>query len=753
MMIRRESKRKSRVEAPNGTDASPVPGTGGKIHRRKSRRRMTCPNPREINQALASISLGELNRSCTLEELVEKCLRSFDSEGNLCTSDFTVNMTLTVHSWVVSSAELAHLLLTLYREAAKRKQQERQLRICHFIRYWLTNFPEAFHLDPHLEEAVAEIVEVVRKEGSEEHRRLLDMSSAATHTWNRSLSCQGSPGCGKKRKVSLLFDHLDADELANHLSYLEFKVFCRLSYLDFRNYVLRGAVQGSPALERAIALCNSISQWVQVMILNRPTPQQRAEVFTKFIRVIQKLRQMQNFNTLMAVVGGLCHSAIARLKDTHALLPTEATKVLSEMTELLSSSGNYGSYRRAYANCDGFKIPIVGVHLKDLVMLHEAFPDRVEGGRLNLSKLQSLYEPAWELRMLQQAEPPFQANKDLVHLLTLSLDLYYTDEEIYTLSYAREPRYPKSLPAAPFKPPVVLEWAPRVTPKPDRITIRRHVQEMVETVFKNYDPEQQGYISQEDFETVSTSFPFAFYGVEKERKRTWSREELSDYFMRACAIVSKLGLGYLHDFHEATFKKPTFCDSCNGFLWGVSKQGYRCRDCGMICHKHCRDQVEVECQRRLCSSSSDGTLPRVATPSASHHPSSGSEEEAFLFPPRQELSKSPLATAGSVAGCRRMKHASTQTEERSPAVERRQQEPPARTTGPSKSPRQLLERLKELEEERARLALANQRLQNHNTRLEAENRRLLKEAAGVPSLSCWKAWATACNSHTQPKPN
>ena len=36
--------------------------------------------------------------------------------------------------------------------------------------------------------------------------------------------------------------------------------------------------------------------------------------------------------------------------------------------------------------------------------------------------------------------------------------------------------------------------------------------------------------------------------------------------MRACAIVSKLGLGYLHDFHEATFKKPTFCDSCNGFV-------------------------------------------------------------------------------------------------------------------------------------------------------------------------------------------
>lgn len=27
----------------------------------------------------------------------------------------------------------------------------------------------------------------------------------------------------------------------------------------------------------------------------------------------------------------------------------------------------------------------------------------------------------------------------------LSLDLFYTEDEIYELSYAREPRYPKSL--------------------------------------------------------------------------------------------------------------------------------------------------------------------------------------------------------------------------------------------------------------------------------------------------------------------
>lgn len=40
-----------------------------------------------------------------------------------------------------------------------------------------------------------------------------------------------------------------------------------------------------PVLERSIALCNGISQWVQLMVLSRPTAQLRAEVFTKFIHV------------------------------------------------------------------------------------------------------------------------------------------------------------------------------------------------------------------------------------------------------------------------------------------------------------------------------------------------------------------------------------------------------------------------------------------------------------------------------------
>lgn len=41
----------------------------------------------------------------------------------------------------------------------------------------------------------------------------------------------------------------------------------------------------------------------------------------------QKLRFLQNFNTLMSVVGGLTHSALARLAKTSACIPGETQKV------------------------------------------------------------------------------------------------------------------------------------------------------------------------------------------------------------------------------------------------------------------------------------------------------------------------------------------------------------------------------------------------------------------------------------------
>lgn len=90
------------------------------------------------------------------------------------------------------------------------------------------------------------------------------------------------------------------------------------------------------------------------------------------------------------------------------------------MTEMLSSCRNYDNYRQAYNRCAGFKIPILGVHLKDLISVNEAMSDYVDEDKVNVQKLQALYGHINELIQLQLVPPVLDANKDLVHLLTVT---------------------------------------------------------------------------------------------------------------------------------------------------------------------------------------------------------------------------------------------------------------------------------------------------------------------------------------------
>ncbi|XP_078023048.1 RAS guanyl-releasing protein 4 isoform X2 [Epinephelus lanceolatus] len=606
------------------------------------RRRYTCPSPQDITRALQSPSSAPSASAASLDELIQRCLNCFDSEGKLSSprGSQLVHMTLMMHSWVVPSQMFAQKLLTLYKDCPSDKRGVRRTQICHLIRQWISQFPAVFEADPLLEQTMGDLWELVRSDGEETHSQLID-TSCFPHV---NIFQAPSPSV-KKRKVSLIFDHMEPDEMAEHLSYLEFKNFCNVSFLDYRSYVVRGSVRDNPALERSVMMCNGVSQWVQLMILSRHTAQQRAQVFTKFIHVAQKLRALQNFNTLMAVTGGLCHSSISRLKDTSNLLPPDITKALSEMTELLSSRSNYINYRRVYNECSGFKVPILGVHLKDLISLNEALPDYIDDDKINLSKLQHLYSNINDLLAIHTCTPPFEANKDLLHLLTIYTTLRMRYMNFHTPRNRRTPRSSPSClitasigpqPVAPVKPPAVAEWGSGVTPRLDPDTISKHVKQMVDSIMKNYDQNQDGYISLEDFEKIAANFPFSFCTHETDREGQISREEITSYFMRGMSICAKLGFNFnAHNFHETTYKRPTFCETCGGFLWGVIKQGYHCKDCGINCHRHCRDLVGMECLKK--HKNTTGSCPCTPAPDSKTKGNSwSSEEETFVFPQGEE---------------------------------------------------------------------------------------------------------------------
>ncbi|KAJ2720266.1 hypothetical protein GGI07_004704 [Coemansia sp. Benny D115] len=64
----------------------------------------------------------------------------------------------------------------------------------------------------------------------------------------------------------------------------------------------------------------------------------------------------------------------------------------------------------------------------------------------------------------------------------------------------------------------------------------------------------------------------------------------------------------MHDFDVVTFTSPTYCAYCQGFIWGVAKQGVRCSKCELVAHKKCAlKALDHKCPSSTRKSSSPAT--------------------------------------------------------------------------------------------------------------------------------------------------
>ncbi|CAF2828110.1 unnamed protein product [Rotaria sp. Silwood2] len=586
-----------------------------------------------------SILPGIHVKGATLNRLIRILIDSFQINGTIIDDSEYPRVFFLMHKWIMESEYLSNMLYDLYKHYGddykkaintneKRQYKEYQIRVCQAFSYWIKNFPMHFDLDKRLKEACEKMQNLIESSGDTESMSLVDLSQISisnillffrpSFDWMRQMTVRNQ---AKNNIVSLGFNNIESQTLAAQLTYLEWKILRRITFTDYKTYAIKNTLQDNPRLERSIQFFNGLSTWIQCMVLSKMTPKQRAEIIHKFLEVAKYLKELQNFNTCLAVIGGISHSALARLSKTMMCLSTEDIKFLGEMTDLLSSNSNYAQYRKSLSESEGFKIPIIGVHLKDIISLHVALHDRLEYDLINFRKLVQLSIVFRTLTNLQISVPPVQPNHDLIHLLTLSVDLSYTEDEIYELSLAREPRSSVSSPDQTFRgltpgestndptsdvykkkeqvhSPVFADWAAGVSQTIDIQTIQRHVNAMVEAVFTTYDHDRDGYISHTEFEEIAQNFPFidTFTVLDADQDGMISKTEMRSYFLRA--KYHDLKGEFKHDFHETTYFKPTFCVHCTGLLWGLIKQGWKCKDCGINAHRHCKDQVVMECRQK-----------------------------------------------------------------------------------------------------------------------------------------------------------
>lgn len=180
---------------------------------------------------------------------------------------------------------------------------------------------------------------------------------AALKTWKMGVT-----------SVSILdFDPL---ELARQITLKESAIFCSIlpEELLATEWMKRS---GSLAVNvRAMStLSTDLANLVADSILQQEEPKKRALVIKQWVKIANKCVELQNYDSLMAIICSLNLSTIIRLKRTWDLVSQKTKATLDELKKIVDVSRNYIVLRQRIQNHVPPCLPFVGIYLTDLTFV------------------------------------------------------------------------------------------------------------------------------------------------------------------------------------------------------------------------------------------------------------------------------------------------------------------------------------------------------------------------------------------------
>ncbi|KAI9718219.1 MAG: hypothetical protein M1812_004209 [Candelaria pacifica] len=178
---------------------------------------------------------------------------------------------------------------------------------------------------------------------------------------------------------------LPNEDIAGELTRIDWIMYSSIRPRDLVRHVsLRLQDQAKyKALEnvnRMIGQFNHVAYWVANVILLRDKPKHRARAIDKFMGIAWKLRQLNNYNSLGAVVAGLNGTSVHRLSQSHDLLPPSSKKDFMRLEILMGTQKSHFAYRLAWENSSSERIPFLPLHRRDLVSAEEGNRTFASGG-------------------------------------------------------------------------------------------------------------------------------------------------------------------------------------------------------------------------------------------------------------------------------------------------------------------------------------------------------------------------------------
>jgi hypothetical protein len=232
-----------------------------------------------------------------------------------------------------------------------------------------------------------------------------------------------------------IFMDIPDDDFADEITRIDWVMFSSIRLRDLVRHVSLPLEQKERSkslanVNRMINHFNHIAKWVANMILMRDKAKHRAVVLEKFMSIALKLRQLNNYNGLAAVLAGINGSAIHRLAQTRALVPADVQKRFARLVILMGTQKSHFAYRLAWENSSLPRIPFIPLHRRDLVSAEEGSRTFVgaQGERINWKKFEVLAEVILPIMKSQVVPYPNLVKHEIARELILDCRMPVDDE-------------------------------------------------------------------------------------------------------------------------------------------------------------------------------------------------------------------------------------------------------------------------------------------------------------------------------------
>lgn len=170
---------------------------------------------------------------------------------------------------------------------------------------------------------------------------------------------------------------LDALEVARQLCIIESRLFQAITPKEFlgKGWESKKKDAVAPNLSAFIAHFNRVSSWVATTVIEAASDSQRTSIVEFWIGVSDALLDLNNFNGIMEIMGGLGATSVARLKKLWGSISKAKTKAWDRVRAVMAPQASFSSYRAAIRTAHPPVVPYVGVYMQDIVFIEDGNPD------------------------------------------------------------------------------------------------------------------------------------------------------------------------------------------------------------------------------------------------------------------------------------------------------------------------------------------------------------------------------------------